>query len=130
MIESIPLIKGLCIKKWGIGSSFNLGRSACNSVGKRLFKPFNDQCSHHIETSQLICSANQLISFYMMGTLVVKGLNSASPKVSSATGKYIFKFNHKSERLMWKIKSKSKKLMFWMLQPVFTCSKSTIEKSN
>ena len=27
------------------------------------------QCSHHIETSQLICSANQLTGFYMMGTL-------------------------------------------------------------
>ena len=35
---------------------------------------FNDQCSHHIETSQLICRANQLTGFYMMGTLVVKGL--------------------------------------------------------
>ena len=34
---------------------------------------FNDQCSHHIETSQLICRANQLTGFYMMGTLVVKG---------------------------------------------------------
>ena len=38
------------------------------------FKPFNDQCSHYIDTSQLICSANQLTGFYMMGTLVVKGL--------------------------------------------------------
>ena len=35
---------------------------------------FNDQWSHHIETSQLICSANQLTGLYMMGTLVVKGL--------------------------------------------------------
>ena len=34
----------------------------------------NDQCSHHIETSQLICRADQLTGFYMMGTLVVKGL--------------------------------------------------------
>ena len=38
---------------------------------------FNDQCSHRIETSQLICSANQLTLFYMMGTLVVKRLTSA-----------------------------------------------------
>ena len=38
------------------------------------FQPFKDQCSHHIETSQLICSANQLTSFYMMGILVVKRL--------------------------------------------------------
>ena len=36
--------------------------------------PFNDQCSHHVETSQLICSANQLTGFYMRGTLVVKRL--------------------------------------------------------
>ena len=37
-------------------------------------KTFNDQCSHHIEISQLICRANQLSVFCMMGTLVVKGL--------------------------------------------------------
>ena len=36
-------------------------------------KPFNDQYSP-IETSQLIWKANQLTGFYMMGTLVVKGL--------------------------------------------------------
>ena len=34
----------------------------------------NDQYSHHIENSQLICRANQLTSFYIIGTLVVKGL--------------------------------------------------------
>ena len=38
--------------------------------------PFNDLCSHHIETSQLICSANQLTGFYMMGILVVNGSTS------------------------------------------------------
>ena len=38
-------------------------------------KLFNDQRSHHIEASQLICSANQLTGFYMMGTLVVKKIN-------------------------------------------------------
>ena len=37
-----------------------------------FFNPFNDQCSHHIETSQLICRANQVTGFYMMRTLVVK----------------------------------------------------------
>ena len=36
---------------------------------------FNDQCPSHIETSQLICRANQLTGFYMTGTLVVKRLN-------------------------------------------------------
>ena len=38
-------------------------------------QPFKDQCSHHTETSELICRANQLTGVYMMGTLVVKGLN-------------------------------------------------------
>ena len=42
---------------------------------------FNDHCSHHIETSQLIGSANQLTSFYMMGTLVVKGLSGLGSTV-------------------------------------------------
>ena len=36
--------------------------------------PFNDQCPSHIETGQLLCSANQLTGFYMSGTLVLKGL--------------------------------------------------------
>ena len=39
-------------------------------------QPFNDQCPSHLETSQLICRANQLTSFYMRGTLVAKGLNA------------------------------------------------------
>ena len=37
---------------------------------------FNDQCSSHIETSELICRANQLTGFYVRGTLTVKGLSS------------------------------------------------------
>ena len=41
---------------------------------KFFFRPFNNQCSHHVETSQLICRANQLIDFYMVGALVVKRL--------------------------------------------------------
>ena len=36
----------------------------------------NDQCPSHIETSQLICRANQLTDFYVRGTLIVKGLKS------------------------------------------------------
>ena len=36
----------------------------------------------YIETSQLICSANQLTGFYMMGTLAVKGLKQPSKKVT------------------------------------------------
>ena len=45
-----------------------------SALNKPLRQPFNDQCSHHIKTSQLIWSANQLTGFYMMGTLVVKRL--------------------------------------------------------
>ena len=37
----------------------------------------------HIETSQLICSENQLTGFYMMGTLLVKGLNESSQLICS-----------------------------------------------
>ena len=36
---------------------------------------FNGQCPSHIETSQLICPANQLTGFYVGGTLTVKELN-------------------------------------------------------
>ena len=49
------------------------GKHPCQSLLLTL-EPLNDQCSHHIESSQLICRANQLTAFYMMGTLVVKGL--------------------------------------------------------
>ena len=35
----------------------------------------NEQCLFHLETSQLICGAKQLIGFYMRRTLVVKELN-------------------------------------------------------
>ena len=49
------------------------GKHPCQSLLLTL-EPLNDQCSHHVESSQLICRANQLTAFYMMGTLVVKGL--------------------------------------------------------
>ena len=49
------------------------------------FLTFNDQCSHHIETSQLICRANQLTGFYMMKTLVVKRLKYKSARVLRMT---------------------------------------------
>ena len=39
-----------------------------------MSQPFNNQCSHYIETSRLICARNQLTGFYMMGTLVDKWL--------------------------------------------------------
>ena len=41
-------------------------RIICND---KICNTSNDQCSLHIETNQLACSANQLPGFYMMGTL-------------------------------------------------------------
>ena len=38
----------------------------------------NRQSCHHIETSHLICYANQLTSFYMMATLAVNELITRS----------------------------------------------------
>ena len=43
---------------------------------EEITQPFNEQCCHHTETNQLICSANQLTGSYMMRTLVVNGLIS------------------------------------------------------
>ena len=34
------------------------------------------QCCPHIETSQLICTANQLTGFYMRATLALNGLKA------------------------------------------------------
>ena len=34
----------------------------------------------HIDISQLICRANQVTGFYMIGTLVVKGLKKSQAK--------------------------------------------------
>ena len=36
--------------------------------------PIKCQCCPHIETSQLICTANQLNGFYMWATLAFNGL--------------------------------------------------------
>ena len=37
--------------------------------------PFHDGGRYHIETSPLICSANQWTGFYMISASVMKGLN-------------------------------------------------------
>ena len=36
---------------------------------ERLTSPINDQCSHDIETSKLICNANQLTGLYVVGNI-------------------------------------------------------------
>ena len=38
------------------------------SITRESAKYINDQCSHHIETSHLICNTNQLTGFYMRGS--------------------------------------------------------------
>ena len=38
--------------------------------------PSKCQCYPHVETSQLICCANQLTGFYMRATLTLNGLMS------------------------------------------------------
>ena len=43
----------------------------------------------HIETSQLICYANQLTGFYMMATLAFNGLNTGK-----LANKVSFLFSH------------------------------------
>ena len=47
-----------------------------NMVRSSNIYPFQSNVVFHTETSHLICSANQLTGFYMMRTLVVKGLSS------------------------------------------------------
>ena len=47
-----------------------------NELIKILILSIEDQSCHHVETSQLICFANQLTGFYMMGTLIVKRLKA------------------------------------------------------
>ena len=49
-------------------------RTLSNICGEALCENSQRLFSHYLETSQLICSANQLNGFYMMGTLVVKRL--------------------------------------------------------
>ena len=43
-------------------------------LGSRsIYKPIKCQCCRHIETSQLICIANQFAGFYVRATLAFNG---------------------------------------------------------
>ena len=44
----------------------------------------NCQCCPHIETSKLICTANQLTGFYMTATVAFNGLRSARNQIECA----------------------------------------------
>ena len=52
---------------------------------------FHDGDPYHIETSPLICSANQWISFYMIRNPIKKDLNSIRALLSSRVIGTIFK---------------------------------------
>ena len=56
------------------------------------FQPSKCQCCPHIETSQLICCANQLTGFYMRVTLAFNRLNqnSAGLIVKTSAAKHFF----------------------------------------
>ena len=43
--------------------------SLFNSENCEIFKPLTTNVPHHIQNSQLICNANQLTGFYMMGNI-------------------------------------------------------------
>ena len=45
-----------------------------NELIKILILSIEDQSCHHVETSQMICFANQLTGFCMIATLVFNGL--------------------------------------------------------
>ena len=45
-----------------------------------IFNPLT--YSHYIETYQLICTVNQLTGFYLMETLVIKGVTSGEASFS------------------------------------------------
>ena len=47
-------------------------------INKNKQLNFNDKCSYHIETSQLICLANQLTGFPIVGTWVINELTYIS----------------------------------------------------
>ena len=44
--------------------------------GQKWVNPFYCQCCLHIETSQLLCCANQLTGFYRKATVAINGLIS------------------------------------------------------
>ena len=47
-------------------------------IHSHAIKFFHDGGPYHIETSPLICSANQWTGFYMVGTSAMKKLKSSS----------------------------------------------------
>ena len=82
-------------------------RERCSDsfIGKHLYKnPFYDGGPYHVETSQLICRANQRPGFYMMGTSVTKELikfHAYRLKKDSCTDVFLRVLANISERFFW-----------------------------
>ena len=55
----------------------------------KFINPLNASVDPHIETSQLICTANQLTGFYMRATLACNGLSMQSPGFEQTFMKFI-----------------------------------------
>ena len=53
-----------------------------NYFQTRVIQPIKCQCCPHIETRQLICTANQLTGFYMWVTQALNGLKLAKSNIS------------------------------------------------
>ena len=49
--------------------TINVLQEVIKILHEEMFNPLPTNVPHHIETSQLICNANQLTSFYMMGNI-------------------------------------------------------------
>ena len=91
-------IKRVWMFLWWLHTSLFL----CSNVLKSLVWPLTDfkcQCCPHIETSRLICRANQLTGFYMRATMALNGLSTTlgTPGLNITTGHR--KMSHKKSNI-------------------------------
>ena len=71
---------------WDVASMLGL----CEMLLLVSFNPLSACVAHIIETSQLICCANQLTGFYMRATLALNGLNNSCLKIVLMHCKFFF----------------------------------------
>ena len=105
------------------------------SVFMRLLQLIKCQSCRLIETSQLICRANQLIGFYMMATLAFSSILLIRSEHLSGVHKY--ENNDKSSFLMYNplisiiffLFKSHEMFLSTVSQPAFICLKCTIKKT-
>ena len=73
------------------------------------------KCSRHTETSQLICSVNQLTGFYMRATLIVNGLKTSNKKHSNNIHNML-KVNQQIFFVFWRLDSQ-----LWSRFSIYLC---------